>query len=121
MTAVDTASKERGIDISATRGGDRLIVEVKGYPTKRHLHGPKAGQKKKAHPSGQATTYLASAVLTAIAHKEGHPDWRVTIGLPDTPRYRQLLSRCGSTLEAVGIDVVLVSESGDLEWSSLPW
>src|SRR5680860_722115 len=29
---VDTASRERGVDIEATRDGQHLLVEVKGYP-----------------------------------------------------------------------------------------
>lgn len=33
----DTASRERGIDLVATRSGERMAVEVKGYPASERL------------------------------------------------------------------------------------
>lgn len=62
----DTASSEQGVDISAVRGAERVLVEVKGYPSIVYARGPKAGQSKPTHPALQARQYFSHALLSGL-------------------------------------------------------
>lgn len=43
VRVADTASRERGADIVARRGQQRLVVEVKGYPSSVYPRGERSG------------------------------------------------------------------------------
>jgi hypothetical protein len=110
----DTAKRERGIDVVASRGPERLAIEVKGFPGRVYVRGPRAGQPKPTHPSLQASHYFAGALLSAIAIRESLPDVGVVIGLPDVQRYRDLVSRSASSLGMLEITLLLVKENGSV-------
>jgi hypothetical protein len=65
-SAADTASRQRGIDLLATKEGRRLGVEVKGYPGTVYARGARAGQPKPTAPTTQARHWFAQALLTAV-------------------------------------------------------
>lgn len=112
----DTAKRERGIDVEASRGDDRLAVEVKGFPGRTYARGPRAGQPKPTHPSLQASNYFAGALLSAISVREADPGVSVAIGLPDVPRYRDLIGRSAASIGLLGIALLLVEASGTVAW-----
>ncbi|MBA3778833.1 MAG: hypothetical protein H0X16_05980 [Chloroflexi bacterium] len=111
----DTERRERGIDLLASRDGAELAVEVKGYPSKTYVRGPKAGKRKRAHPSLLAVNYLSGAIFTVLAMQAARRSSSIAIGLPDVPRYRDLLVERRPAFAAIGIGVLLVAEDGMVE------
>ena len=51
VTVTDTLSKSRGVDISAQKNLDKMLIEVKGYPSNKYVDGSKQGQdpRKDSH------------------------------------------------------------------------
>lgn len=111
VSAADTASQARGIDIVAERDGRRLLIEVKGYPGTTYARGAKAGQPKPTQPSLQAKHWLSDALLQTMRTREKHPDAEVAIGLPDMPRYRTLLGEIAGSLAALDVQVLLAHDN----------
>jgi hypothetical protein len=108
----DTARRERGFDILASRPDRRLAVEVKGYPERTYSRGAKEGQRKVAVPSAQATVYFGGALASVTRYREADPNLGLAIGLPDVPRYRDLVTQRATSLRDLGIGVFLVTEDG---------
>jgi len=119
VSAADTATKEAGIDVLAERGGVRLAVEVKGYPSDRYMSGKRRGQPKTTRPPTQARHWYAGALLTTVLTKGAHPDWTLALAFPDFPTYRSLLERTAPSLRALDVAVYLVSEDGRVAPSPL--
>jgi hypothetical protein len=111
VQVADTARQERGIDIDAKRDGQRLLIEVKGWPSTTYARGERAGQLKPARPNTQATHWFAEAFTTLI-RRGAEPDTRLAIGLPDMPRYRALLGEAAWALQPLDITVYLVTADG---------
>jgi hypothetical protein len=107
-----TSSRERGVDIDAVRGGERLLVEVKGYPSGTYLRGPKEGQRKSTSAPLQARTYFAGALLSGLLMRADHPSARVILALPDVETYRTLAARTSPPLIQARVELWLVSEGG---------
>lgn len=108
----NTATKERGVDVIATRGGQTVGIEVKGFPSTRYADPSRAREVKPTAPSTQAGHWYAQAVLAAMRLRAKHPEWRSAIALPDFTRYRSLWGETQSSLEAAGIEIWWVDESG---------
>jgi hypothetical protein len=61
----DTASSEHGHDIAAHRGGEQVLIEVKGYPTSTYARGERQGSVRSPGSLGsQARTYFSNALLS---------------------------------------------------------
>jgi hypothetical protein len=114
VSAADTASQERGIDIVAERAGRRLLVEVKGYPGTTYARGERAGQPKPTNPTLQAKHWLSDALLTTLRTRDKHRGAQVAIGLPDMPRYRTLLGDIAGSLAQLDVLVLLVHDDGSV-------
>jgi hypothetical protein len=113
----DTAIKEKGTDIEAERDGVRLHVEVKGFPSKSYSDPSRAADTKPTQPSVQASHWYAGALLKVLQLRQSYPDDLVAMGLPDFPRYRNLLAGTQSTLRTMQIQTFLVNENGAvIEW-----
>jgi Holliday junction resolvase-like predicted endonuclease len=110
----DTAAREHGEDIVARLGSRRLAVEVKGYPQAAYERGEKAGTPKKWHPAGQARTYFATAVHTALVMRDAQPGTEVAIALPDVPGYRGLLRQVEASLAELAVRVFVVGPAGSV-------
>jgi Holliday junction resolvase-like predicted endonuclease len=110
VSAADTASQARGIDIIAERDRRRFLIEVKGYPGTTYARGEKAGQPKPTQPTLQAKHWLSDALLKTMRTREKHPEAQVAIGLPDMPRYRTLLCEIAGSLVALDVHVLLVHD-----------
>jgi hypothetical protein len=107
ISMANTASRERGVDITAERDGTRLLAEVKGWPSTIYERGDRAGQRKPTHPTLQATHWFAEGLTTLIRRGAGLST-RLALALPDKPRYRTLLAEAGWAIQRMEIIVYLV-------------
>ncbi|MEV6288526.1 hypothetical protein [Kribbella sp. NPDC051770] len=114
LSVANTASKERGVDVIASRHGQTVGIEVKGYPSRAYADPSRAGEKKRTAPSTQAGHWYAQAVLAAMRLRGKEPSWRSVIALPDFPRYRNVHSETTGSLDAAGIEVWWVDRTGAL-------
>lgn len=111
----DTESRERGVDIEADRNGERLLLEVKGYPGSTYARGDRAGQPKPTSAPLQARAYFSHALLSGMLMRDGHPDARVALAFPSAETYATLARRSCRPLAAAGIEVWLVGEDGSVQ------
>lgn len=111
IATANTASQAHGVDIVAERDGRQLLVEVKGYPSGVYARGAKAGQRKKPQ---SAEPWLAKALFTTLRTRAKHPQADVGIGLPDMPRYRDLLTEVGDALTTLDIRVFMARTDGSV-------
>jgi hypothetical protein len=114
IRVADTAQRERGVDIIAERDGRRLLVEVKGWPSRTYARGERAGQPEPTQPTLQATHWFAEG-LTTLIRRSAQPEAHLALGLPDMPRYRTLLAEASWALERLDIKVYLVTADGAVE------
>ena len=113
----DTRSKERGVDLRASRAGTVLLVEVKGFPSKSYRDPQRADEHKPTNPTNQAQQWYSHALLKALRLQTAYPQARVALAFPDFPRYRTLFSETKLGLEKLGIALLMVDASGQLlEW-----
>ena len=101
-SVADTASKERGVDINAVRGGRSLLVEVKGYPD---------GSRS---ANTQARHHFADALLAGFLMAEVDADADLVLAFPEYVTYTNLIRRTMSQLADLGIGVMIVSADGDV-------
>ncbi|WP_406051336.1 hypothetical protein [Kribbella sp. NBC_00889] len=114
LSVANTATKEHGVDVIASRDGRTIGIEVKGFPSRAYANPARAGEQKRTSPSTQAGHWYAQAVLAAMRLRSKEPAWRSVIALPDFPRYRDLHSETAGSLEAAGIEVWWVDRTGAL-------
>lgn len=108
----DTKAGDHGVDILARRNGERLAIEVKGYPQATYARGVNAGQPKRWHPGAQARTYFGTGLHAAIITRDRSTDAQAALALPDVPTYRSLLDQVRASLRDLGIRAFLVSQDG---------
>jgi len=114
-SVADTASRQRGVDLVATKRARRLAIEVKGYPGTVYARGERAGQPKPTAPTTQARHWFAQALLTAILTGGTTEQTEVAVAFPDMPRFRELIGRSDWALRRLSIRVFLVGEGGQVE------
>ena len=118
VNKANTRSKERGVDIHASRGGTTLLVEAKGYPSREYRDPVRAGDQKRTNPTNQAQHWYSHALLKAIRLQTQHPHAKVALAFPDFPRYRTLFEETHTGLEKLGVAMLTVKENGDVHtWS----
>jgi hypothetical protein len=106
---------QRGVDVTATRGNDRILIEVKGHPQDRLIAGENKGEKRVFHPAAQARTYFANALHAVLTTMQRHPRDLHAIALPLVPRYRAMVDATAVPLKVLGVGVYLVAEDGAVE------
>lgn len=111
----DTATKQHGIDIVASRNGVSVGVEVKGFPGVGYADPARAQERKRTRPSTQAAHWYAQAVLAAMRLRGKHPEWRSVIALPCFARYRGLYAATVGSLDAANIEVWWVGDDGTVD------
>lgn len=111
----NTDTRERGIDVVAAKNGLTVGIEVKGYPGTAYADPRRAGEVKASHPSVQAGTYFAQAILTAMRLRASRPEMLSVIAVPDAPRFRALAAEVHGSLTAAGIGVWLIDEDGGVD------
>lgn len=114
VTVTDTLSKSRGVDISAIRNSDMLLVEVKGYPSNKYVDGSKQGQVKKTQPTLQAHHWFSDAFFSVIRRKNKFPKSSVAIGIPEFRRYLDLIEEAKWALEMLSIRIFIVTSNGGI-------
>lgn len=114
-SVADTQSKQTGVDIRATRNGETLLVEAKGYPSTAYRDSRRASEQKKTNPSLQSQHWFSDALLKALRLQNKHPEATVAMAFPDFPRYRTLYRETAPQLELLGIQVLFVSQEGTVE------
>jgi hypothetical protein len=115
VRTANTAAREHGVDVVAKRGDERLGVEVKGYPSRYYVNGPKKGLVKTTTPPEQAPKWFAHALVPAMKLRTADPDSRSIMCFPDFPVYRRLHAETASSLRAARIEVWLIAEHGAVE------
>jgi len=115
LAQADTKSKERGLDIHATRGNREIMVEAKGYPSQSYRDPSRAGERKPTSPTLQAQHWYSHAMLKAMRLHSAHPSATVAVALPDFPRYRKLFQETKSALLKLKIAVLFVSKAGGVD------
>lgn len=115
QSKADTRTKERGIDVHASKGPVELYVEAKGWPSKTYRDPRRAGQSKPTNPTNQAAHWYAQAMLKALRLQTAHPDAVIAIALPDVPRYRRLFEETRGGLARLGVALLFVSEGGRVD------
>jgi hypothetical protein len=111
----DTHSKERGVDIHATRNGSTLLVEAKGYPSKKYRDPRRAGEVKPTNPTNQAQQWYSHALLKVMRLQTKYPEAIVAIGFPDFPRYRALFRETSGGLAKLGVAMLTVRADGTID------
>lgn len=100
--AVDTASRERGKDVEATRAGATLWVTVKGYPE----------STPRTTPSTQARHWFSAALFDVILWREEDSNAEIAIALPAMRTYQRLAERTRWFRSAARCRYIWVTESG---------
>lgn len=108
----DTHSKERGVDIQASRNGRMLLLEAKGYPSKNYRDPRRAGEVKPTNPTNQAQQWYSHALLKVMRLQTKHPEAVVALGLPEFPRYRALFEETRAGLAKLGVAMLTVRADG---------
>jgi len=115
LSVANTATREHGIDVIASRDGQTAGVEVKGYPSRGYADPARAGEVKRTSPSTQAGHWYSQAVLAAMRLRGKEPQWRSVIALPDFSRYRDLHAETAGSLAAAQIEVWWVDQAGSVQ------
>lgn len=111
----DMHSKERGVDVHATRNGCTLLIEAKGYPSTSYRDPRRAGEVKPTNPSNQAQQWYSHALLKVMRLQTKHPDSLVALGFPDFPRYRAMFEETRAGLAKLGVAMLMVRADGTLD------
>ena len=90
VRTANTVTREHGLDVVAERDGQRLGVEVKGYPSRLYVTGPNRGQVKTSTPKEQAKKWYAHALVPAMRLRTREPDSLSVMCFLDFPVYREL-------------------------------
>jgi len=114
VSKADTHSKERGVDIHATRENTTLLVEAKGYPSKDYRDPRRAGETKRTNPTNQAQHWYSHALLKALRLQTKYPGATVALAFPDFPRYRALFEETHIGLTKLGVALLTVQENGEV-------
>ena len=112
LSVANTATKEHGIDVIASRDGQTVGIEVKGFPSRGYANPARAHEVKRTSPSTQAGHWYSQAVLAAMRLRGKEPTWRSVIALPDFPRYRDLHAETVGSLAAAQIEVWWLDQTG---------
>lgn len=112
VSAANTASRQRGVDLVATKGERQLAVEVKGFPGTVYARGDRAGQPKPTAPNLQARHWLAEALLAACMLGGASDPPEIALAFPDVPRYRKLIAKIMYAIDQLGFQVFLSDEAG---------
>ena len=79
LSVANTATKEHGIDVIASRDGRTVGVEVKGFPSRSYADPARAGEAKRTSPSTQAGHWLDPLLGRTREDRDWHPqDGRIT-------------------------------------------
>lgn len=107
----------RGPDIVGEKDSQRIIVEVKGYPSDKYVkdnpkRGIKKGDLKPTDPKLQAKHWVAELLLSLLIQKSKDPA-TLAMGLPKSETYQRLLDKI--EYKKLGFICFIVDENGNVE------
>ena len=114
VRSADTARRERGIDVEATRGIETVAIEVKGFPGRNYADLRRAGERERTQPSTQAKGWYGRAILAAMIVRTQRPAVRAIIAFPDFPRYRELYRQTAGQLQKCDIELWWITREGNV-------
>jgi hypothetical protein len=114
ISIAETDRKERGDDVVAAKGGRRLIVEVKGYPSTGYRDPRRSGEIKRTNPELQAKHWFADVLLHLLRTLGQVKGVEVAMCLPEARRYTTILAEVRDSLKALGIGVYVVLPTGSV-------
>ncbi len=107
LTSADTATREAGKDIVATKNGKELWVSVKGWPKKSQ--------------NVQARHWFSGAIFDLVLYKDLGPNVLLAIGIPGGfSTYQNLIGRVLWLRKNLPFEVITVSEEGKVEVVEIP-
>lgn len=115
LSQADTRTKERGLDLHASRNNQEIMVEVKGYPSRSYRDPNRADQQKPTNPASQAQQWYSHAMLKAMRLQSVHASAVIVVAFPDFPTYRTLFKDTERALRRLGVAVFFVSKTGQVE------
>jgi hypothetical protein len=115
----DTASREQGIDVVASKGTRTLAIEVKGFPSRSYADPRKADQVKPTNPLTQARHWYAAAMLQAMLMRQQHPSYEIAVAFPDVPTYRTWHERTRESLADLQVTTFFVAADGRVSTAPL--
>jgi hypothetical protein len=116
----NTAASEHGVDIEADRGGERLVIEVKGYPGSTYARGARKGDPKTTPAAAQARAYFSNALLSGLLMRAETGETRTVLAFPDVATYTHLGKRVAGPLATAGIELWFVAEDGAVTETATP-
>lgn len=111
---IDTASKEQGIDIIATKAAEKILIEVKGWPSNKYMDGPRAGQSKNTNSNTQARHWFSHALLKLMIEGSRHNRARIVLALPEFQTYRRLAEKTHRAFKKLGYEIWFVDQHGQV-------
>lgn len=114
VSAANTATRQRGIDLVAALDDRRLAVEVKGFFGTVYARGERAGQPKPTAPTLQARHWLAESLLAALLAGGSGEYTETAVAFPDMPRYLGLIEKIRYAIDRLGLRVFIVDEGGQV-------
>lgn len=107
---------QRGIDVVAQRGDQRLLVEAKGGTSSK----ANTARFGKAFNTAQTSDHVANAVFTAMELASSEPQAIVAVALPNDSPHLRLVDGIEPMLERLGIGAFWVGEDRDVRVWGLP-
>lgn len=111
--------KQRGPDIEAIKDKQKLIIEVKGYPSDKYVSGSNKGMKKPTNPNLQAKHWFGEALVALLIAKSRDPGCKIVVGLPSFKIYRDLVDKIEFVMRELDIGFILVDERENVEVKGL--
>jgi hypothetical protein len=102
VRTANTATRERGKDIEATRSGLTLWVTVKGLPVR--------------HPNAQARVWFADAMLDVIRYRQEDAAVSIAVALPESHIYERWRERTLWLQRNAPFDYLWVGEGGEIRY-----
>jgi hypothetical protein len=118
-SVANTETRARGADIRASRHGETLIVEAKGYPSTLYARGENEGKPKPTKPGVQARHWYGQVLFDVILRQSRYSSARVFIALPDFPVFTNFITRTRFALCKLDTGVYVVGMTGVVENVSL--
>jgi len=102
----------KGADLIASKNGNRLIFEVKGYPSDKYVRGPKKGEIKNTKPDTQARHWFAQAIFQLLIEKSKSNKSMIVLGLPEFEIYKNLFDKMKPMGKILDLKAYFVNDSG---------
>ncbi len=116
----NTSSREPGTDVEASRSGERVHIEVKGWPSAQYVDPARQHEKKRTQPATQARVWFSDAIVHALRLRASHPEDIVAVALPAIDTYRRLWAGIKRPVSSVGIALLLVEPNGSVSAEDWP-